>query len=665
MRQMIRLPRIALKKRLFCNLVLLMLLASFIPANTVTAAPPMVKDSDTPPANVIDLWKGSSSSSPEYLTFVGTTLFFSAVDGNYGRELWKLPSPYTKAELVKDINPGYLSSDVKYIKGFGNLVFFSAKDDAGIELWVSEPPYNASSTRRVADLNENGDSDPANFVMIGNAVFFTADDGQHGREIFRTSPPYQSIDLVADIWPGAHGSNPRELTRLGWMLFYIAGDSTGTEIWRSDPEYTPGTAIKCTNIAKNGDAEVYDLTLVDNTIFFSANDGESGHELYKLEPPYGGAVRVTDIIGDPPENLLIYTINDTQPDWITAIGSYVFFSGNIGYSGNELYISKPPYEPTSTFIVDDIFDGFGSSNPRNLTAVGTTLFFTANEGIAGTELWKSVPPYDADHTNIVADISEGKGASDPRQLTAIGTTLFFTADDGVYGRELYMSEPPYEEYTTIRVADLYSGWRTSNPHSFAAIDRTLFFSATDGKIGAEIWKVDGNFFMPATGFAPNRITAIKPQPIERQYQDMNGIRLSIPNLRVQTDVVGVLPSNKGWDLTWLWNQAGYLQGTAFPTYDGNSVITAHVSLPNGKPGPFANLSSLKFDDPIEIHAWGNSYIYRVRSVERVTPDDRSAFRHEEGSWITLITCQGFDEASGEYLWRTVIRAALVEVIPES
>lgn len=652
--------------RIISGGLLIASLAAFcLPAQRADAVNLGVKDSDTPPSNIQDLRAGTPGSNPEGLTFAGTTLFFCANDGNTGRELWKLPSPYTRSELVSDINPGYLSSNIENITAFGNLVFFSAEDIAGRELWISEPPYDRSSTHRVADLNENGDSDPKDFVMIGNAVFFSADDGIHGREIFKTSPPYQSIELVADIWHGAHGSNPRELTRIGWMLFYIANDSSSVEIWRSDPQYSPDTAIKTTNIARNGDAEIYDLTVVENTIFFSGNDGESGNELYKLEPPYNGAVRVTDIAGDEPKTLMTYTINDTKPDWITSIGSYVFFSGNIGYSGNELYISKPPYDPTTTFIVDDIFKDFGSSNPRNLTPVGTTLFFTANEGIAGTELWKSVPPYDDDHTNIVADINPGKNASDPRQLTAIGTTLFFTADDGTYGRELYMSEPPYEEYTTVRVADIYSGWHTSNPHSFAALDRTLYFSADDGHLGSEIWKLDGSFYMPSTGFAPNRVTKINPQPKESQYQDIGSVKLAIPNLNVQTDIVGVLPNNKGWDLTWLWNQAGYLQGTAFPTYEGNSVITAHVSLPNGKPGPFANLSSLKYDDPIEVKAWGNIYTYRVRSVERVSPDDRSAFRHEEGSWLTLITCQGFDEASGKYLWRMVIRAALVEVNPGS
>ena len=650
-------------QRIISSLCLAAILAGFSHWAPVKASSPAVKDSEIPPTIVEDLRPGTGNSSPEDLTFVGTTLFFSAIDGPHGRELWKLQPPYTKAVMVMDIQPGTASSKIDNIKGLGDTVFFSAEDGAGIELWVSEPPYDSSSTHRVADLNEGGDSNPTDLVAIGNAMFFAADDGIHGKEIFKTSPPYTSIDLVADIWEGAHGSNPRELTRLGWMLFYIANDSSSVEIWRSDPQYTPGTAVKTTYIAMHGDARIYGLTLVENNIFFSGNDGESGNELYKLEPPYSAAVRVTDINADPPKTTMFITLNDTKPDWITSIGSYVFFSGNIGFSGNELYISKPPYEPTSTFIVDDIFEGFGSSNPQSLTAVGTTLFFTANEGITGTELWKSVPPYLADNTNIVADINPGISPSKPQQLTAIGTTLFFTADDGTYGRELYMSEPPYEEYTTVRVGDIYSGWQTSYSHSFAAIDRSLFFSATDGHIGQELWKVDGTFLMPSTGFAPDRITDLPDQPRNKQYQDLNGMRMRIPGLNLQTDIVGVPTNNRGWDLTWLWNQVGYLDGTAFPTTQGNSVITAHVSLSNGKPGPFANLSAIKYDDPIEIQAWGNTYIYRVRSVERVEPDDRGALRHEEDSWLTLITCQGFDEASGKYLWRVVVKAALVEVKP--
>jgi sortase (surface protein transpeptidase) len=51
-------------------------------------------------------------------------------------------------------------------------------------------------------------------------------------------------------------------------------------------------------------------------------------------------------------------------------------------------------------------------------------------------------------------------------------------------------------------------------------------------------------------------------------------------------------------------------------------------------------------------------------VEVVPPDDRDVFRHEEQSWVTLVTCYGFDEERGTYRWRVAVRAVLVSVEDE-
>ncbi len=48
-------------------------------------------------------------------------------------------------------------------------------------------------------------------------------------------------------------------------------------------------------------------------------------------------------------------------------------------------------------------------------------------------------------------------------------------------------------------------------------------------------------------------------------------------------------------------------------------------------------------------------------MRRVLPEDLSVLRHEELDWLTLITCEGFDEQSDSYLRRVVARAVLVEV----
>ncbi len=64
--------------------------------------------------------------------------------------------------------------------------------------------------------------------------------------------------------------------------------------------------------------------------------------------------------------------------------------------------------------------------------------------------------------------------------------------------------------------------------------------------------------------------------------------------------MGIPLQNGTWDLTWLSRQAGWLEGTAYPTLDGNSVLTAHVYLPNGQPGPFIDLGKLSWGQEIAV-----------------------------------------------------------------
>jgi hypothetical protein len=78
------------------------------------------------------------------------------------------------------------------------------------------------------------------------------------------------------------------------------------------------------------------------------------------------------------------------------------------------------------------------------------------------------------------------------------------------------------------------------------------------------------------------------------------IQLKIPRLGVEMAVVGVPEVGGGWDVSWLGDQAGYLEGTAFPTLPGNSVIAGQVYEAYENPGPFACLYRLSFDDQIVL-----------------------------------------------------------------
>jgi len=167
--------------------------------------------------------------------------------------------------------------------------------------------------------------------------------------------------------------------------------------------------------------------------------------------------------------------------------------------------------------------------------------------------------------------------------------------------------------------------------------------------------------LPETGFAPDILTNIPDQETDLAYQELGDVWLEIPSLGIKTSIVGVPVVEDNWDVTWLDQQAGWLTGTAFPSYSGNSLVTAHVYLPSGLPGPFVDLQQMEWDEHIIVHAFGQQYIYQVRSNQLIAADNQRAVRHEEFPWLTLITCKGYNENTNSYNYRVIVRAVLIEV----
>jgi len=169
--------------------------------------------------------------------------------------------------------------------------------------------------------------------------------------------------------------------------------------------------------------------------------------------------------------------------------------------------------------------------------------------------------------------------------------------------------------------------------------------------------------LPATGFTSGLVTKLPVQGSSEMYQQYNYVSLEIPSLGAEAPIVGVPVSQDGWNLSWLDNQAGWLHGTTFPSWAGNSAITAHVYDANGQPGLFNDLSELKWGDEVIVHAYGQAYVYEVRSIDKyVRPEDTtSVFKHEDYPWLTLITCKGYDEDNDAYNWRVIVRAVQTQI----
>ncbi len=200
------------------------------------------------------------------------------------------------------------------------------------------------------------------------------------------------------------------------------------------------------------------------------------------------------------------------------------------------------------------------------------------------------------------------------------------------------------------VADASSEWRTSS-------DSSGLPRPTPARSPSSF----SALLIPVTGFAPGRETKLPLQPDHLAYSAQSDLSLNIPALKVNLPIVGVPFVDGSWDVTWLGNSAGYLYGTAFPTWEGNSVITAHVYDSNGLPGPFANLGTLKWGDKIQVEAYGQVYTYEVRSTYIVRPWDQRPFAHKKEAWLTLITCREYDARSDTYRMRTIVQAVLVSV----
>jgi LPXTG-site transpeptidase (sortase) family protein len=192
------------------------------------------------------------------------------------------------------------------------------------------------------------------------------------------------------------------------------------------------------------------------------------------------------------------------------------------------------------------------------------------------------------------------------------------------------------------------------------LDTTITFSITDPASTSTSTTAEST--LPDTGFPLGQVTQLSVQPVEKAYSNVDMI-LEIPSLGVYVHIVGVPQSGDSWDVSWLGNDAGWLEGTAFPTWTGNTVLTGHVWDAYNRPGPFYGLKTLKYDDKIYIHAFGNVYTYEVRDNLVYSSDASTSelFKHEELDWVTLVTCESFNPNTGEYDFRRVVRAVLVDV----
>ena len=437
-----------------------------------------VKDITRGAAGVaIGLYPGSAAA-------VNDTLFFIASDGLTGLELWRSDGTEAGTHLVKDIRPGTGHSNIGNITAVGNTLFFSADDGvSGPELWKSDG--TASGTIRVKDIEPGaGGSGPRNLTDVNGTLFFSAFDGVNGLELWKSDGTNAGTLLVKDILPGTGSSDPMQFINMGEVLYFAAFDGArGRELWKSDGTEAGTVIVKDIRDGSGSSWFVFGPRMIqaEGTLYFIADDGATGFELWKSDGTETGTILVADIMpgaGTP---------FDTYPRRkFASVGSTVFFAADDGVTGRELW--KSDGTEAGTTRVRDIRPGMPGSDPWELTSVGNTLYFRAGHTLADVELWKT----DGTETGTVRvkDIKVGQFGSLPDSLKGLDGRLLFWADDGVVGNELWASDGT--ENGTELVIDVRNGTNGSDPQHLTAGGSRLFF-ADDGSVPErfELWTSDG------------------------------------------------------------------------------------------------------------------------------------------------------------------------------
>ena len=136
-------------------------------------------------------------------------------------------------------------------------------------------------------------------------MFFAANDGVNGYELWKSDGTNGGTVLVRDIFAGPDSSNPMELINVNGTLFMNATDIAARcgaldERWHKrwhgvSGDIRPGAI---------GSAPA-NLTNVNGTLFMCANDGTTSIELWRSDGTEAGTTLVRDILPGANSGLLL------------------------------------------------------------------------------------------------------------------------------------------------------------------------------------------------------------------------------------------------------------------------------------------------------------------------------------------------------------------------
>lgn len=269
----------------------------------------------------------SNAALPQEMAAYNGNLYFRAsrygAPSNIGVELWKFDGA---SQTPIDMFPGTGSSYPQHFIQYGGLLYFNACGTPlqGTELWRTD---GAGAPTEAARIYPDNGSSPENFALYDGKLFFSAYDGVHGRELWSFDGAVAA--MAADIVAGGQysSSNPSSLAAYNGKLYFSAiDDSHGYELWSFDGT-TAAMVLEINPTPDPGDGDTFlmdaspaDLTVFDGLLYFSANDGIHGRELWASDGT--GAWLVADINPGP---------YGSEVSELTVYNGLLYFAADNGY----------------------------------------------------------------------------------------------------------------------------------------------------------------------------------------------------------------------------------------------------------------------------------------------------------------------------------------------
>jgi ELWxxDGT repeat protein len=278
----------------------------------------------------------------------------------------------------------------------GDAVAFVSNIGNEPALWLSDGTQQGTRPLRTF----RGSYGP--IAAFHDAIFFVADDGEHGYELWRSDGTTAGTQLVRDIGPNssinehtlaACSYKAPELVAWRDRLYFAADDGEhGSELWASDGTTAGTQLVADSSDGRNGS---YPMRLIGlpNALLFVAWDTTHGYELWRSDGTRDGTTLVRDIAPDAASGQLrlwsvpgsvLCPVRAELADGIQA-GDGLLFTARDGERGFELWTSDGT--AAGTQLVSDLVPGAGSSTPDSLVGVGGQIMFRAADAQGNVSLW--------------------------------------------------------------------------------------------------------------------------------------------------------------------------------------------------------------------------------------------------------------------------------------